>query len=95
MRAGQRGSQVNGEVFNISLDYGTTYEEVTKAASKAAGFPNAPMATIPATEGWNKIQDISIVLSSRKAEQLLGWRAKHVDFIEQMDIYYQAWKASQ
>jgi len=94
VRAGQRGNSVHGEVFNVSLDHGPTYQEVAKAASAAAGHKNAPVEIVKA-EGWNEIQDINILLSSKKAEQLLGWKAKHLDFIDEMKTYYEAWKAHQ
>lgn len=89
-------SVVRGEVFTLSGPTSPTYEEVVLATAKAAGYTGQIEYGGEPEPGdfINTVANMNVVVSSRKATDLLGWRPKHLGFLEELDIYVEAWKAN-
>jgi nucleoside-diphosphate-sugar epimerase len=93
VRAVNRAAYLGPQVFYLGSTGTHTYEQVAKKAAELSGkSPNLPIEVVPA-EGWNAITDVDARVSTKKAFELLGWVPKHLDFVEEMDIYYNVYKA--
>jgi nucleoside-diphosphate-sugar epimerase len=93
-------SGLAGEVFNISDRSRTTVGEMAAAAARVAGCPGAlvyqPVAE--AAKAMGPYADCLAVdqhVDSRKAVRLLGWQPRHGGFLDEVGLFYEAWKAGQ
>lgn len=72
---------------NLGSETGTTVTEMVEAARRITGHP------IPADYVERRPGDpANLVASSKKAEQLLGWKAKYSDIDTLIDSTYKAYK---
>jgi len=80
---------LKGEAFNIVSNTSPTYEEITLAAAKIAGFKGTVEYTDTlGTDFVSAFANKTIRLSHRKAEDLLGWTPNHIGVIEELELYY-------
>jgi nucleoside-diphosphate-sugar epimerase len=93
VHAVNKASIIGPQVFYAGTTGSYTYEQIAKKAAAVAGKPNLPVEVVKA-EGFFAVLDIDARVTSKKAFELLGWVAKHLDFYEELDIYYSAWKAA-
>jgi hypothetical protein len=63
------------------------------AAAKAAGFTGKPEYRAAASD-FEKFADASCACSPFKTIRLLGWTPRHIGFIEDIDLYFKAYKAA-
>lgn len=72
---------------NLGSENGTTVTEMVEAARRITGHP------IPADYVERRAGDpATLVASAKKAEQLLGWKAKYSDIDTLIDSTYKAYK---
>ncbi|CAF2753867.1 unnamed protein product [Rotaria sp. Silwood2] len=86
-------SVVNGQLYNLAApNDNPTYEELRTAMAKAQGrkekieYKEAD-ANVPSR--W----DTDSIINPAKAMNELGWRPRHIGFVEEIDTYYKAWAA--
>ncbi|CAF1044537.1 unnamed protein product [Rotaria sp. Silwood1] len=86
-------SVVDGQLYNIAApNDNPTYEELRTAMAKAQGrkekieYKEAD-GNVPSR--W----DTDSIINPAKAMNELGWRPRHVGFVEEIDTYYKAWAA--
>ena len=98
VRAAESG--LTGEIFNVTDRSRFTALEMATAAARAAGFRGdvrpTPLAEARQTMGdFAEALALSQHVDARKAVRLLGWHPRHGGFLDDVDVYYRAWKASQ
>lgn len=85
-------STVKGEIFSINDNSRVTIGQVMEKLASIVG-KKAQIVYEPAEKDfWGLCCEQNCLCGSEKAERLLGWKAKHW-FYENLDIYYEAWKA--
>lgn len=89
--------KVKGEVFDITDGSHHTVGEMVKAIAKATGTRKEILFQ-PLTEALKEMGDFAEALAidqkidSSKAQQRLDWQPKHHGFVEDIDLYLEAWK---
>jgi hypothetical protein len=74
--------------------------DLASAAAKAAGYFGA-LKSISVEDAAQQMGPMAECLAldqhieSRKAVRLLNWQPKHGGFVDDADVYFNAWKASQ
>jgi nucleoside-diphosphate-sugar epimerase len=92
-------SPLGGEVFNVTDRSRFTLAECGRAAMRAAGAPGEP-EIVPVDAAKAKMGPVAEALAfdqhvdSRKAATLLGWQPRHGGFVDGVDRYWRAWKAT-
>jgi len=81
-------SVVDGQIFNFSDDSRNTNMAIATSFSKAAGYTGEIFLEESPRPALNK----TVFVDSRKANRLLGWVPKHRLMLDEVDLYYQAWK---
>ncbi|HLB82755.1 MAG TPA: NAD-dependent epimerase/dehydratase family protein [Gemmatimonadales bacterium] len=98
VRAAESG--LTGEIFNVSDRSRFTVLEMAAAAARAAGYQR-PIRPLPLPEARKTMGDVADALAlsqhvdASKAMRLLGWQPRHTGFLDDVDVYYRAWKAHQ
>ena len=98
VRAAESG--LTSEIFNVTDRSRFTALEMATAAARAAGFRGDVRPT-PLEEARKTMGDFAEALAlsqhvdARKTVRLLGWQPRHGGFLDDVDLYYHAWKASQ
>ena len=96
--AAERG--LKGEAFNFTDESHSTVREMVNAVAKVVGY-SGQIDFIPAEKAAQSMGDYAFCLAldqhvdSEKAVRLLGWQAKHANFVEEVDIFFNSWKAVQ
>ena len=97
VRAAESG--VSGEAFNIAERSHETVREMAAAAARAAGL-TPEVRLLPLIEARKVMgpRADALAVDQRvdpgKAERLLGWRPRHHGFVDDVDLFYRAWRAS-
>jgi len=86
-------SVVAGQVYNVS-DQHHKQGEVVEAMGRAGGA-KGPTEFKEPDDFFSKLLNSNMVLCSLKIQTQLGWKAKRPTLLDQVDVYYAAWKASQ
>ncbi len=86
------------EDFNISDRSRWTVSEMAEAAADAAGYEgNITYQSVEAATSEMGPMAEALALNqhvdARKAVRMLDWQPKHGGFVDEVDTYYQAWKA--
>lgn len=98
LRAAESG--LAGEIFNVTDQSSATVREMAGAVAQATGY-TGQMQFVPAGEasytldGFAECLALDQRVDSGKAARLLGWQPKHRGFIDEVDTYFQSWKAAQ
>lgn len=92
--------ELNHVILNVVDDSHFKLKEIAEAIAQAADIPNQIKFLSPAesqqyfgplSEGFMVDQAVS----NSRLKRLLGWQIHHAPFINEIDIYYHAWKVSQ
>lgn len=89
--------ELNGMVLNIVDDTTYTVKEMASAVAAVAGIPGKIHSITP-EEGFEKHGQltqgflIDQKISNERARRLLGWYPRHKGFIQDIEVYYNAWK---
>jgi nucleoside-diphosphate-sugar epimerase len=97
LAAKHRHGNASKQIFNLTVDQSPTWKELRSKMSRTAGHKDELVFTglTEADKGtWNEAMFQSVVASSKKAEDLLGWNPRFRKFLGDIDIYYQAYLAS-
>eukprot|EP01126_Amoeba_proteus_P033117 TRINITY_DN3243_c0_g1_i2.p1 TRINITY_DN3243_c0_g1~~TRINITY_DN3243_c0_g1_i2.p1 ORF type:complete len:303 (+),score=48.93 TRINITY_DN3243_c0_g1_i2:191-1099(+) len=89
----KEASTVEGQLFNLNAREYPSYEEIILAAAKVAGIENVTVVREEITGA--QFLEVDVRVDPSKAENLLGWKAKRRGFLEEIDLYYPAWKLAQ
>lgn len=93
-------SGLAGEVFNFTDGSSCTVRDMVGAVTRATGY-NGPIRFVPAGEasytldGFAECLALDQLVDSGKASRLLEWQPKHRGFIDEVETYFQSWKAAQ
>lgn len=93
-------SGLGHEVFNICSPYSHTVKDMVTAVACAAGYAE-DIRYISVEEAAKKLGAMAKCLAmdqhveSRKAENLLGWRHRHLSFIDEASLHFKSWQAYQ
>ncbi|CAF1194877.1 unnamed protein product [Rotaria sp. Silwood1] len=86
-------SVVGGQLYNLAApNDNPTYEELRAAMAKAQGRKEK-IEYKEAVPGVPSRWDTDSIINPAKAMNELGWRPRHVGFVEEIDTYYKAWAA--
>lgn len=93
-------SGLKGEIFNVTDRSRATVAEMASAAAKAAGaqgqVTRIPLAKAAETMGdFAECFALDQHVDSRKAVSLLGWQPRHGGFVDEVQTYFESWKAVQ
>lgn len=93
-------AMIGGEVFNVTDRSRFTVLECARAASHAAGA-GGEVAAVSVAEAARELGPMAECLAldqhvdSRKAVRLLAWQPRHGGFVDGVQRYFAAWRASQ
>src|SRR6266496_3228036 len=93
-------SGLAGEIFNVNDQSRFTVLEMATAAARAAGY-KGEVHPSPLPEARKTLGDFADALAldqhvdSGKAVRLLGWQPRHGGFLDEVEVFYRAWKARQ
>lgn len=98
LRAAERG--VGGGVFNLTDGSSATVREMADAVARVTGYAGRTqfVAADEASytlDGFAECLALDQRVDSGKAGRLLGWQPTHHGFIDEVEIYFQSWKATQ
>jgi len=93
--AANRASTVHGEIFNIvnGLD-NPGWGDLLKKAALISGVKDVQVEWKPKETALDDAADATVILNPAKAAQLLGWTPRIFGFYDNLEFYYQAWKAT-
>jgi len=84
---------VAGKIYNIADFTRATHRQVTEAMARAGGA-KGEIVVVPATGGFDAASDLSCLMSSKRLHDDLGWYPNHVNFLDNIHIYFEAYQAS-
>jgi nucleoside-diphosphate-sugar epimerase len=93
-------SHFAGEVFNFTDRSRSTVGGIVRAVAQVAGYTD-PIQFILVAEAARTLGELAHCLAldqhvdARKAVRLLGWQPRHGSFVDEVETYYQSWKAAQ
>jgi len=91
-------SGLSGEDFNIADRSRYTVREIVEAIAKVSGY-SGKIKYIPLEEARRDMGDYAPALAldqhvdARKAVRMLGWQPKFNGMVDEIETYYEAWKA--
>ncbi|EFA81918.1 hypothetical protein PPL_05150 [Heterostelium album PN500] len=90
-----RGQSLRGEVFIANSHYIRT-EELIRDVARVANIPikSVNYVSPPDDNPMAQILAVSLKLSSKKAQTILGWNPTQPSLSDDIERYYQAWKLS-
>ena len=85
-------------ILNVTNDTSLSVKEIAEAIARSAGMPGKISSITPdqAKDMYGPlVQGLMIdqQVNNARIKRLLGWQIHHESFINEMDIYYNAWKA--
>jgi nucleoside-diphosphate-sugar epimerase len=92
--------KIKGVILNVVDDSCVTVKDIALAIAKSAGVPDQ-LHSVSVEEYKKQLGPIVDGLaldqkvSNAKIKELLQWKIHHFPFIEEVDLYFNAWKASQ
>eukprot|EP00009_Paramoeba_aestuarina_P016690 CAMPEP_0201536736 /NCGR_PEP_ID=MMETSP0161_2-20130828/62809_1 /ASSEMBLY_ACC=CAM_ASM_000251 /TAXON_ID=180227 /ORGANISM="Neoparamoeba aestuarina, Strain SoJaBio B1-5/56/2" /LENGTH=196 /DNA_ID=CAMNT_0047942643 /DNA_START=78 /DNA_END=668 /DNA_ORIENTATION=+ len=100
VRVAEAGSVVDNQVFNIANpnDH-PTWIDVKYTCAKTAGWKGKKedITSIPVPEEEKRIAnwEWNVMINPQKAFTVLGWRPKHLAFLQEVQLYFETWQAFQ
>jgi len=85
-------SVVSGKVYNISDYTRATHRQIVEGMARTGGAKGEVVVVQP--QGFFVVADISTVTSSKRIQQELGWYPAHTNFMDELEIYYNAYLAT-
>lgn len=92
--------ELTNVILNVVDDANPTLQEIGEAIAKRAGV-DEKVINLSSEEGEKQfghlIKGLTIdqKVNNARIKRLLGWQIHHASFVDDMDIYYHAWKANQ
>lgn len=92
--------ELTNVIFNVVDDSTTTLREITEAIARAAHI-EGKIQILPLEDAKRQFGSyvqgvvIDLTVDNSRIKRLLGWKIHHAPFINDVDVYYNAWKASQ
>lgn len=86
----QHREEAAGHDFNVNASEYPSREEIVLAAAKTCGLADVPLQRIALPEDHHL--EVNVKIHPKRAMELLGWKPRHVGFIYEMPLYYNAWK---
>ncbi len=93
-------SSLAGEDFNLVSGARFTAKEMVEAVKKVTGF-KGEINYISLNEAIESMGDFAEALaldqhvSGHKALRMLGWYPQHLGFVDEVELYFESWKAAQ
>eukprot|EP01111_Echinosteliopsis_oligospora_P005005 TRINITY_DN18164_c0_g1_i1.p1 TRINITY_DN18164_c0_g1~~TRINITY_DN18164_c0_g1_i1.p1 ORF type:complete len:313 (-),score=84.46 TRINITY_DN18164_c0_g1_i1:14-952(-) len=89
--AARAGSSVSGQIFNL-VGYDTPkWEDLMKKGIQLAKS-GAELVYAPSRGNYvDELRDAEVVLSPKKAMDMLGWAPKHIGLLENLELYFNAY----
>jgi len=93
----KKRSCISGEIFDISSPEFVPYKELRRKLAKISGCQDKLEWKLfdKKEKGWNEFMLQNVKLRNQKARDILEWVPKHLSFLDELDIYYQAFLAHQ
>ncbi|EFC45259.1 predicted protein [Naegleria gruberi] len=95
---------ISGQVFNVTAlndhpEFGHLRIELAKLTGWKPSSPHREedslqVEPIPQNDLLAEMCENSVIVNPRKAMEVLGWRPKHLNFLENGQLCYQCWKHS-
>ncbi|MBI3897975.1 MAG: NAD-dependent epimerase/dehydratase family protein [Gammaproteobacteria bacterium] len=91
--------QQTGEIFNAVDRSRSNVADMVSAVARAAGY-TGKINYVPVDAAREKMGDFAEALAidqrvdSSKAERLLNWQPRHRGFVEDVALYFEAWRAA-
>ncbi len=87
-------------ILNVTDDSSSTLREIAEAIARSAGIPDKvrSLSTEEANKKFGSITEglmLDQKINNTKIKRLLHWQIHHAAFVDEIDTYYQAWKATQ
>ena len=94
-----RSPTAKGQIYNLaSMSDNPTHGELRTKMAKAAGWDEkknkVEQRPVPKDDVMLGVFEASSVINPVKAYEQLGWKPRHVSFLDQIDVYYQSWLAN-
>jgi nucleoside-diphosphate-sugar epimerase len=92
--------EVTGVILNVTDDTNPTVQDLAEAVARSAGKPGQihSLSSEEAEKQFGSlVQGLTIdqEVNNARIKRLLHWQIHHASFIHDVDIYYNAWKATQ
>lgn len=93
--AAKRAPMVRGMIFNIANGYDyVRLDDLLLQCARLAGY-KGELHWVSEYRGWHdEFIDASVVLSNHRAVEHLGWTPKIYGLMENLEFYYEVFKAS-
>lgn len=97
VKVAKAGSIVNNQIFNIAAPDNPTFEDLKVTCARTAGWKGTEIVQepLPADAFRQKNWETNVIINAQKAYDLLGWKPSHIGVLNEVDLYYASWKASQ
>ena len=96
VRVVKSAAAIDGEVFCIANEQRLKCLEIMQACLQATGYEGEIEFAEPQEEDVTSTWfDQNEFITSQKARQKLGWTPQHIGVIDEIEVYYSAWKAAQ
>eukprot|EP00026_Physarum_polycephalum_P012605 Phypoly_transcript_12928.p1 GENE.Phypoly_transcript_12928~~Phypoly_transcript_12928.p1 ORF type:complete len:313 (+),score=37.55 Phypoly_transcript_12928:152-1090(+) len=97
VKIAKAGPIVDNQVFNLSAQDNPTYEELKISCAKAVGWKGSRedlvVQPVPQDAYRQQNWETNVIIDSRKAYDVLGWKPVHVGVVNETTVYYEAWKS--
>ncbi len=93
-------SSLDGEAFNVNDRSRWTVSDMVNAVARVTGY-GGEIKLFPVQEASKTMGDLAECLAldqyvdDRKAYHLLGWQPRHRGFVDEVETYFESWKAFQ
>ncbi|GJE96821.1 NAD(P)-binding protein [Phanerochaete sordida] len=91
--AAEKAQLVGGMVFDAANDFTESADDLLKKLVKVSGA-QGPHEFVPPTNLYETALTTTSLLRPYLARSLLGWQPRKAGFVDNLDVYYNAWKAS-
>jgi len=88
-------SLVSGEIFDVTDTTRVTCLQARTAFARAAGRTGKIVTKEAAKDFFSQVLENTAVPRSQKIQKILGWSPKLGPVLDDIDLYYQSWKAHQ
>ena len=96
VKVAESSGAIDNEVFCIADEQRHTCLEIMQACLQAADYQGEIEFAKPSKDDVTSYWfDQNEYITSQKARCLLGWTPRHIGVIDEIETYYQAWKAAQ
>lgn len=90
--------ELTGTTLNVTDGTHCTVKEMVEAAAQAAKIPGSviSLSLAEATQRWGALAEglaVDQKVANERTCRLLNWHPRHLSFIDEIDLYWAAWKA--